>query len=181
MDGGARFAVALAIVMAGCAEPIAPAMVLPAPDAEAPVDAAPQPEDAAGADARAPEPDAGALDAGPPPVDAGRDAGTARDAGPPPVCTVAPDTGCGSGRTCRLSAEGPRCESTGPMYEGNWPDPNRRCSASTDCQAGLFCRVGFCRRYCDPDGEACPNELGSNAEQFCRVGADAIPYCSTWR
>lgn len=49
------------------------------------------------------------------------------------------------------------------------------CSISADdCQAGLFCWPGVCKRYCDPAGAPCPTIDGS--PQRCNAEPDNLIY-----
>ena len=143
-----------AVMLSGCGS--APA----APDSGAePRDAGGQ-EDGGGAMDAGGELDAGAL------VDSGTDAGSP-DAGP---CDPITSAGCALTEACRHANDGAfpwfgplECQGlVATLAEGE-----RGCMATDAegvrrdlCDRGLFC-AGQCRRFCDPEADACPDVDGS--------------------
>lgn len=127
-------------------------------------------------DARVGEPDAGPVDE--------RDAGpiVEADAGAPPVCDIYADdrcTECGRYndmiRTCRLSRETglAECQIAGTTRE------HRPCRRDTDCSCGLFCNAGWgCTRYCDPEGDPCPDTHSGTPQRCVQNAASGLFYCA---
>lgn len=86
--------------------------------------------------------------------------------------------GCPDGYFCELQGIEPicqRCQNQAPAAE------NGSCGCQTDCESGLVCREGACRRPCQTDQDCGPNTVCNNeliGESLC---APSPPGCTQTR
>jgi hypothetical protein len=92
------------------------------------------------------------------------------------ACGVDPQCGCAKGQKCDFGGGNPAaCVAAGAGIVGT------RCTANTECAAGLTCLGGVCHSYCASLGTSCPGgvclqgESSATQDLVCTIACTLAP------